>query len=188
MASWFTADLHLGHENIIKYCSRPFANAGEMDARLIDTINACARPTDVLYILGDLSHGPWGGEEYLERVTAYRHRIACENVFLIVGNHDRVELPGFRKLFREVRSLVDVKIEGQRLTLCHYAMRTWNRSHHGSWQLYGHTHGRLDDAPMLLSIDVGVDSWDFRPLSFHELKDIMERRIERRDRLAAGGG
>jgi hypothetical protein len=42
-------------------------------------------------------------------------------------------------------------------------MRVWNRSHHGSWHLYGHSHGRLPEPPTLLSMDVGVDTHDFRP-------------------------
>ena len=29
---WFTADFHLGHENIIRYCDRPFETISEMDA------------------------------------------------------------------------------------------------------------------------------------------------------------
>ena len=32
---FFTADLHLGHKNILEYCNRPFANVKEMDEALI---------------------------------------------------------------------------------------------------------------------------------------------------------
>ena len=32
---FFTADLHLGHANIIKHCERPFSSVEEMDERLI---------------------------------------------------------------------------------------------------------------------------------------------------------
>lgn len=36
---WFTSDLHFGHDNIIKYCHRPFANAVEMNRTIINNIN-----------------------------------------------------------------------------------------------------------------------------------------------------
>jgi len=34
--TWFTADLHLGHRNIISYCERPFLDAAEMNDALIE--------------------------------------------------------------------------------------------------------------------------------------------------------
>ena len=41
----------------------------------------------------------------------------------------------------------------QLVVLCHYAMRVWDRSHYGSWHLYGHSHGNLppwkSDSPRL---------------------------------------
>jgi calcineurin-like phosphoesterase family protein len=57
--------------------------------------------------------------------------------------------------------------EGIPLVLCHYAMRTWNRSHYGAIQLYGHSHGNLPGDSQ--SCDVGVDCWGFRPVSLEEI-------------------
>jgi hypothetical protein len=28
---------------------------------------------------------------------------------------------------------VEISIHGQPIVICHYAMRVWNRSHHGAW-------------------------------------------------------
>ena len=50
---FFTSDLHLGHANIIRYCDRPFANVGEMDAELIRRWNETVGEEDVVYFLGD---------------------------------------------------------------------------------------------------------------------------------------
>ncbi len=33
--NFFTADLHFGHANIIKYCKRPFTDVAAMDRALI---------------------------------------------------------------------------------------------------------------------------------------------------------
>ena len=43
----------------------------------------------------------------------------------------------------------------QGIVLCHYAMRVWNKSHHGNFMLYGHSHGSLADDPNSMSFDVG---------------------------------
>jgi len=42
-----------------------------------------------------------------------------------------------------------------------------------SWHLYGHSHGQLQDDPNLLSFDVGVDSWNYAPLSYEQAKEVM---------------
>ena len=56
-------------------------------------------------------------------------------------------------------------------------MRVWNKSHYGSWNLYGHSHGSLPDDPHARAIDVGVDCHNFAPVSFDEVKVIMERKL-----------
>lgn len=63
-------------------------------------------------------------------------------------------------------------IEGQHLVCCHYAMYSWPRSHYNSFLCYGHHHGRLK-VPCK-AIDVGVDTNNFYPYSFQQLKEKME--------------
>lgn len=53
---WFTADLHLGHEAIIKMQHRPFHNVYEMNESLIANINENVGENDKLYILGDICY------------------------------------------------------------------------------------------------------------------------------------
>ena len=68
----------------------------------------------------------------------------------------------------------EFKVEGQDITVCHYAMRVWNKSHFGAWQIYAHSHGELP--PIGLQYDCGVDCNDFCPVSFEELKIIMSNK------------
>ena len=76
---WFTADFHLGHTNIIRYCGRPFASASEMDEEILARVNECVKPEDELYFLGDFCIG--GPKVAL----AYRQRIRCKRIYLYWG-------------------------------------------------------------------------------------------------------
>jgi calcineurin-like phosphoesterase family protein len=58
-------------------------------------------------------------------------------------------------------------VDGQRLVLCHYALRTWLGIRKGAWQLYGHSHGRL---PGNSQMDIGVDVVGYTPLRISEIR------------------
>ena len=99
-------------------------------------------------------------------------------VYFVFGNHDY----RFRRIIdvhpRVVWSgdLREVKIDEQRIMLCHWAMRSWAASHHGSWQLHGHSHNMLH--PWERQLDVGVDSakalvGEYRPLTFEEVRRFI---------------
>jgi calcineurin-like phosphoesterase family protein len=169
---WFTADFHLGHRNIIRYCGRPFRDVGEMDSAILDRLNAAAKERDILYFLGDFC---LGGAKNAER---YLDGVRCTRIFFVKGNHDRT----MRKLqhrFIWLGDLAEVTVRQQRIVLCHYAMRTWNQASRGSWHLYGHSHGRLPEDTDSLTMDVGVDFHDFRPWHFDEIAARMrERRLQ----------
>jgi calcineurin-like phosphoesterase family protein len=62
------------------------------------------------------------------------------------------------------------------ITLLHYALRVWNKSHYSSWHLYGHSHGSLPDDPNSMSFDVGIDCHNYTPISFEQVKAIMARK------------
>lgn len=142
-----------------------------MDATLIQNWNAVVGPEDHVYHLGDFSFGP--PENYLRRLNG--------RIFFVMGNHDR----GMKHTRQErqwnhkvtwLPDLAEVEVEGQKIVLCHYAMRVWNKSHHGTWHLYGHSHGSLPDDPNARSIDVGVDVHDYRPLTFDEVAIYMAKK------------
>lgn len=45
--------------------------------------------------------------------------------------------------------------------------RTWCNTSRGWHNLYGHSHGHL--APLLRQTDVGVDAWNFRPVTLAQI-------------------
>lgn len=159
--TWFTADTHFRHANIIRHCSRPFADVSEMDRTLVDSWNAVVSPGDDVWVLGDFAiGGPEIARGYLRRLRGKKH--------LVWGNHDKHSV---RQLpdWASSQAYVETKVDDVRLVLLHYALRTWPGSNHGVLHLYGHSHGNL---PVLddRSLDVGVDVWGFRPVSLTEIR------------------
>lgn len=55
MNTFFTADTHFGHNNIIKYVNRPFNSVEEMDEQLISNWNSKVTHEDTIYHLGDFA-------------------------------------------------------------------------------------------------------------------------------------
>jgi calcineurin-like phosphoesterase family protein len=97
-------------------------------------------------------------------------------------NHDKVTRKS-QSIFASWNSLSEIHVGKQGIVLCLYAMRVWPHSGRGAWQLYGHSHGNLPDDPLSLSMsmDVGVDSHDFRPWHFEEVQAIMKAKAAARE-------
>lgn len=174
---WFTADHHFGHKRVIEYAHRPFANVDEMDAAMIERWNAVVQPGDQVYHLGDVSFHRT--PRTLEILATLRGQI-----HLILGNHDKSLDPKARAKFAWVKDTHTLKVHEesapggtQRIVLLHYAMRVWDKSHYGAWQLYGHSHGSLPDDPHARAIDVGVDCHDFTPISYERVREIMGKKV-----------
>ena len=177
---WFTSDVHFFfHKNIIKYANRPFEDVKSMNEAIIRNWNNVVKNGDNIYSLGDFAFGKIGYvKDILSRLNG--------NIHLINGNHDDVIIDNKRELLDSgmVASISDykeIRVNGQFICLFHYGARVWNRSHRGSWMLYGHSHGSLP--PYGKSVDVGVDATfilngrtEYRPYSFLEIKQFMDSR------------
>lgn len=183
---YFTADTHFGHERIIKHCSRPFHSVQEMDAVLLHNINELVGENDILYHLGDFC-GKIPKQNTAQRkfLEQYRKQIRCRKIVLIAGNHDpryKNDQPKewlsslFSEVYTRLRVTVVIRGEPQDIILDHYSMRVWNKSHRGSWQLYGHSHGTLSDHQTLLSMEVGVDASKMHPVSLAQVSAHMQTR------------
>lgn len=164
---WFTSDTHWGHKNIIRHCDRPFSSIEEMDELLIQNWNAHIEDNTTIYHLGDFSFR--ASVDYAQEVLGRLNG----RIHLVVGNHDHKDVLKFSR-WESVSNLKSIKYHKQKIILCHYAMRSWDGKHRGSWHLFGHSHGQLMDRGK--ATDVGVDCWDYRPVSFWELHEFMAAR------------
>lgn len=180
---FFTADIHFGHKNIIKYSNRPFKDIVEMRETIISNWNSVVTPADEVYIIGDFAFAK------PEETLAILNRLNG-NKFLVKGNHDNLDSSEVKSKFGWIRDYYELNVDmgephKQKIVLCHYAMRVWNKSHHGAWNIYGHSHGTLP--PEGKQIDVGVDAvqhyskWyginagtkSFTPISLDQVKTLM---------------
>jgi calcineurin-like phosphoesterase family protein len=167
---FFTADLHLGHANIIKHCNRPFSSVNEMDEYLLASWNSRVRPNDSVYIIGDLIfRSSLSPDDYLSRLNGKKH--------LILGNHDKdwVKKVEMSKHFVTVERFLEFSDGQHRITMCHYPMMSWNHISKGSYMIHGHIHNNYDaiysplmaDMPNLLNASVEINN--YQPVKFNEL-------------------
>lgn len=192
---YISSDCHYFHNNILRYCNRPFQNSDEMNEELIYQHNKIVKKDDIVYNLGDFTfRSVQGAVEVLKRLNG-RHRF-------IRGNHDEWLFDKSNNNFDAFRSIQDEllkqgstkeKVEwvkdyyefrenGQLYCLFHFPLYTWHHSYKGAMHLYGHTHASIEDQrPNGRQMDVGVDNaklitGDYRPFSLEEVTKILLKR------------
>jgi len=179
MAVFFTADLHFGHNEIIKFCDRPFENVSEMNRALINNWNSRVNNDDHVYIAGDLFYGGRNAAavndaiEIIKKLNGILH--------LTTGNHDLPYLKNmdYHYLFADVDQLRYLKHENEQIILCHYPVAEWSGFFRGFWHIYGHIHNAKNAAFMHMrnlekALNAGVDICNFMPVTFDELKKYNE--------------
>lgn len=169
----FTSDLHLGHNNIVNLCKRPFADVDEMDAVLIDNWNRKVKKNDVVYLTGD---AVWDKK----KVAFYMEQLSGKKI-LIAGNHDStwIKREECQKYFDDIVPYLEVHLNGHPITMCHYPMLEWRSSREESkrklgYLIHGHIHNRIADEYRQLflqfnALNAGVDVNSFEPVTFDEL-------------------
>ena len=173
----FTSDLHFGHKNILKYTNRhtEFNSIEEHDIGLIEIWNCNVGPDDDVYHLGDFAFI----SDY-NKLRAIVQKLNGQKYF-IAGNHDNIQ--HMQRLVDEgwinsISHYKEIKIGDYKAVLCHYPMSSWNRQHHGSFMLHGHTHGGLNpEFNKGRILDVGLDNYykQFGNHDFYYDIDIIDQ-------------
>jgi calcineurin-like phosphoesterase family protein len=183
MKTFFTSDTHFDDEYAILYFNRPFKNIDEMNGVIVERWNSVVTQMDTVYHLGDFT---------LEDIGHFTKWVSQlnGNINILPGSHDDPWLKDFvaSEKVQVLPPLVSVEFPEimmgtypQVIVLCHYSMQVWDRSSHGSWHLFGHSHGKLKGIG--LSFDVGVDCTEFRPLS---LEEVVSRMAHPKSSLESG--
>lgn len=158
---WFTADQHFNHKKEFIWKKAGFSSSEEKDEIQVQRHNEVVRRNDIVIHAGDFAF-----VKTIQQANEYFKRLNGNHIYL-KGSHDKW-MP------KHTLQIWEKTIEGQFLVVCHYNMRTWHRSHYNSWQLFAHSHGRLE--PVGKQHDIGVDNNNFYPVSFEQLREIMKNR------------
>jgi calcineurin-like phosphoesterase family protein/2'-5' RNA ligase len=162
------ADLHLGHANIIRYCSRPFnvSDPGEMDRVLIANWNAVVSPDTRIYHLGDLRYG-----KTVPPAKEYRKQL-MGNITFIAGNHDARE--------PAILSSAVIEYAGTRFLLIHDPAKA--PATFDGWVVHGHHHNNdLRHYPFIdfehRRINVSTEVAGYAPVSLMDTWSLVQYRM-----------
>lgn len=187
MSIYYVADLHFGHNNVIKLSKRPFSNTEEMNSSLVQSWNKRVKNGDRVYILGDLFYRFSAYEQILEKLNGEKH--------LILGNHDTSWLEEYTalengkafksyrlrdtkedlgKYFKSVSDILQITDGNVGCILCHYPLLSWKHEKR-LYMIHGHLHNDTTDpffhhvAENEKMLNAGVDINGFMPVTLEEM-------------------
>jgi calcineurin-like phosphoesterase family protein len=162
MKYFFTADMHMGHSNIIKYCKRPFGTVQEMDWALIKNWNSVVTNNDIVFHIGDFA---------FKNFDAFKEFLQGQIIF-IKGNHDE-----------ENKIIIEdcvINFNQKNIYLNHFPDLC-----KAEYNLCGHIHdkwkAKVEDGKYI--INVGCDVWNYKPVSLQqiieEFKHMKNQEVKR---------
>lgn len=196
-----TSDLHIGHENSIKFDQRPFRDLDHMHSVFVRNYNATVPPDGICYFLGDLGLSK---SEIIKEVYSQMHGTKI----LILGNHDKKTEIFYEAGFSAVLYGAVVYLSGERVTMSHCPLKgvyreptdhfenvnarggNWhgeNKNHRftfsdeGQFHLHGHIHSSISTPHKKIvdgrQMDIGVVAHHYRPVSFSHIESWIAKTI-----------
>ncbi len=146
----------------------------EMNEGLIDNWNNIVKPQDTIFVLGDFL---FGGTGKIAPLVPRLNGRKC----LIIGNHDRKYKPhrwiefGFESAyysanFEDIFSLSHFPWKGHEHDERTFSWQLERRANH--ILLHGHVHKGWKLHKGMLN--VGVDVWDYKPVSLEEINQYLK--------------
>jgi calcineurin-like phosphoesterase family protein len=178
---WFWSDLHFFHQNIIRYCQRPFADMAEMNNALLTNCLERVTAADILVFGGDIAMG------HVDATNALLRAIPSYKIN-ILGNHDIQSKSKQLLQFAvdEVAACLELDYKGASLFLSHYPVSESTLAP-GQWNMHGHIHNS-PFPPNLGSgerhVNMCVEHTEFSPVS---LDWLLARKHNESIKAAAGG-
>jgi calcineurin-like phosphoesterase family protein len=198
-ATWFTSDIHIGHENILDFCDRPYENIEDMKNDIRKKWNEKVAPEDQVIVVGDVFfyHTKEEAKKYMDSLNGTK--------ILVRGNHDRKTRDMYAMGFSFVCEEMTMAIANERVSVSHFPFRAsiwthwfYNLRHklftflgikgkswkldkryyerrpknHGQFLIHGHTHSEEKVRDRMLH--VGWDAWK-SPVSVGEIGNLITK-------------
>lgn len=176
------SDTHFDHENIIKYCDRPFSSLEEMDETMIENWNSAVSTQDVVLHLGDIAMArPEVALEYARRLNG--------QILMTRGNHD--DLAAGDAPFPVVNSHY-FTYEDLDFWCTHWPVREVEQDRREAplyasppdwfdgWVLHGHVHNNhVEEFPFVdpetKHINLSVEVTEYSPVSMETIVEAIRR-------------
>ena len=163
---FLTADMHFGHENIIKYENRPFANAEAMDGTIINNWNKTVSKNDTVIVAGDVSF--YGQEKTAEIVRQLNGR-----KILIKGNHDKRKNNWWMDVGFDEVSSYPIIYKGW--FVIQHEPPTYYNDATPYFYIYGHVHGsEMYRTVTKQTACVSVERWDYTPVNLEKIIELAK--------------
>lgn len=138
---YYIGDLHLMHENCLKFDNRPFETVEEMNEAIITNWNSKVTKRDTVFVVGDVCMKVT--PEVLQTL-----RQLNGTKYLAIGNHDAKLVKELSKLdpsvrniyFSQMKESYFIKDGEYNVFISHFPHASWNRLEHGSVHVYAHIH------------------------------------------------
>jgi calcineurin-like phosphoesterase family protein len=179
---FFTSDTHFFHKQVLVHNNRPFKDLEDHDNGMIDNWNSVVPEDGNIFMAGDFAFTGDIGKirDLIDRLNG--------KIWWIMGNHDFSN--------KLDRSIIAQMVDGrqmdtatvllkednnQRLFISHYPHMAWPRD---CFHLFGHLHGGPNSSATEkipfhpLRYEIGVDNNSYKPISYQQVKDIINKQKE----------
>jgi len=161
------SDLHLGHKRILEFSGeyRDGDTVEEHNEILLDKINRTVNPSDHLWLLGDCV---MGGKQNLPLLG----RIRCENMKLVMGNHDSSwNVRDYLPYFVDIKGVVNEK----EFLLSHIPVTNDNDLRYSRMNIHGHTHRpEFFNWETQRNVNVGVEALNGWPIDIQDIRAFVQ--------------
>jgi calcineurin-like phosphoesterase family protein len=173
--TWFTGDQHFLHKNICKedfFASgnkRPWRTEPKMRQGIIERHNEVVKEDDTVIHVGDFA---FTSNLMADRLRPILDKLNGKHI-LVLGNHD--ELKPFKYIgvgFTSVMTscIMELPFNGYtwKIAIVHDPSARCVFSNDWFF-LCGHIHDLFKSIPEKLTVNVGVDVWDYYPINFSQI-------------------